>query len=302
MVASRVCCRAGRASSGREQPEAVLEAVQDLHRREGAQPHRGELDRQRDAVEPPAQLHHGVAVAVRELEVGRHGGGAVEEERDGVVVRGVAGPDLGGWCRQGRHDEDLLALDPERVPAGGQDAQAGCGGEQLAGQHRAGVGEVLAVVEHHQQPLVLQVGGEVAGGVRGDLAELEGVGHGVGEQLLVVESGQLHEPDAVGEGAPHLGCHPQGQARLADPTDAGQGEHPAARQELPGLRQLAPAAHEAGQLGGQRAATRRRRLRGRHLGFRLCCPARDSHRITEHLGPDAPVYDRPQPRPDSAVS
>ena len=274
MVASSACCRAGAAGpAGREQPEAVLETVQDLDRREGAQPHRGELDRERDAVEPAAQLHHGVAVAVRELEVRRHGRGAVEEERDGVVVCRVAGPDLGVGRRQGRHDEDLLALDAEHVPAGGEDAQAGRRGQQLAGQHRAGVGEVLAVVEHHQQPLLLQVGREVASRIRGDLAQLEGVGHGVRQQLGVVKGGQLDEPHAVGKGAPDLGRHPQRQPRLADPTDAGQGEHPAAGQELPGLGQLASTAHEAGQLGGQGAPTRRRRTSWLSYGFRLCRPA-----------------------------
>ena len=80
------------------------------------------------------------------------GRGAVEEQPHRLVVGGVSRLDPGGRCAQRRDREDLFALDPEDVPAGGEDAQIGSRRQQLAGQHRAGVGEVLAVVEHDQEP------------------------------------------------------------------------------------------------------------------------------------------------------
>jgi hypothetical protein len=240
-----------------EQAEPVLEALQDLFRREDAQPHRRELDRQRDPVEPTTQIEHRGPVALHDREVRRHGRGPVEEERHGVVVGGVACPDLLVGVRDGqwRHQEDLLALDPEHVPAGGEDAQPGGRGQQLADQHRTGIGEVFAVVEDDQKSLLLQIGRQVGRGVVRDHAQLERVGDGVRQQERVVECSQLDEPHAVGKRTPDLGRHPQRQPRLADASGARQGEHAAAGKELPGLGQLASTAHEAGQLGGQSAPT-----------------------------------------------
>ena len=180
---------------------------------------------------------------------------------------GIAGQHLPVRLRhgQGRHGEDLLALDAEHVPAGGEDAQPRGGGQQLAGQHRAGIGEVLAVVEHHQEALRLEVGREIGGRIGRDLAQLERVGHGVREQLGIVEGGELDEPHAVGEGAADLGGHPECESGLADAPGAGEGEQAAGGQHPPRLGELATPPHEAGHLGGQAPRTD-------VVGFELAMP------------------------------
>ena len=49
--------RAGAAAADRQRPDAGLQLACQLRQRQRAQPHGGELDRERDAVEPPAQPH-----------------------------------------------------------------------------------------------------------------------------------------------------------------------------------------------------------------------------------------------------
>ena len=55
------------------------------------------------------------------------------------------------------HVDDDLAGDPERLPAGGQDADVGAGAQERSRQDGRGVVDVLAVVEDQERPLVGEV-------------------------------------------------------------------------------------------------------------------------------------------------
>ena len=72
----------GSAAAG-EQREPVVEAVGQLGRGQRAQPRHRQLDRQRHAVEGPADLGDRRGVAGVELEVGQHRGGPVGEQPHG---------------------------------------------------------------------------------------------------------------------------------------------------------------------------------------------------------------------------
>src|SRR3954447_4110202 len=103
--------------------EPVGEALEERLRGEQLGARGGELERERQAVEPLAELHDGV----RGGDVGPHSLGALAEERHGLVARER-------WKVELR-----LALDPEGLAAGGEQPQCGNGGHEL-GQRTGGAG------------------------------------------------------------------------------------------------------------------------------------------------------------------
>ncbi|TQM66661.1 hypothetical protein FHX41_0242 [Actinomadura hallensis] len=163
-----------------QQAEAVAEAGGELVRRHRAHPGRGELDRQRQAVQPPADAPDRLGVVAG--EPGPHGRGPLGEQLD---RRREA---------ERRHGAQRLAVHPEAFPAGREDAQAGAGAEQLVGEPGRRVHHVLAVVEDDQRLVRRQRLGQV-GAVpqpehgRDRPAHLAGVAH----------RGQLHQPHPAGE-------------------------------------------------------------------------------------------------------
>jgi len=69
-----------RGASGGEKAEPVLETSQDLGHGQDLHACGGQLDRERDAVQAPADLRHRPGVLVREREAGLHRSGPVHEE------------------------------------------------------------------------------------------------------------------------------------------------------------------------------------------------------------------------------
>ena len=107
-----------------------------------------ELEREGEAVEPVAELDDGG----RGGDVGPHGLGARTEERHGFVAH------------QRREVELGLALDPERLAAGGEQSQGGNGGHEL-GQGAGCAGqEMLEVVADDVRPALADASGD-----RGDI-------------------------------------------------------------------------------------------------------------------------------------
>ena len=66
-----------------QQPEPVIEAIPHLGHRHRYHPRRGQLDRQRNPVEAPADLHHRSRF---QRDTGRRGFGALDEQRRGGGV------------------------------------------------------------------------------------------------------------------------------------------------------------------------------------------------------------------------
>ena len=130
----------GGPASAAEHPERLLRRLQGVEQAGQAQRERaggGQLEGERQAVEPPAHLGD-------QLVVGVGCGGGVAgphpvDEQPGRRVR-----------LQRRDRQHLLAVDPHRFAAGEQQVDArGVGRDRL---HQRGdlVADVLAVVQHHQ--------------------------------------------------------------------------------------------------------------------------------------------------------
>src|SRR5439155_5984126 len=110
--------------------EAIVEPVEDVAGRQCAQPDRGQLDGQWDAVEPLANPDNLIPIAVVQFEAGCGSDCPIGKERHRVEMSSPGTSRL--VCsrkRKRRYRQDLFALDAEDVPAGGKNAQPGRRGE-----------------------------------------------------------------------------------------------------------------------------------------------------------------------------
>ena len=116
------------------------------HRRRGQQldPRRGQLDRERQAVEAIADLGDRVEVGLVRLEVRTHLACPLEEHADG------------GVARERLEGELLLAADAQPCAARHGDLQARARGDDRR-QRRRGFDDLLEVVDDEQQPAALEV-------------------------------------------------------------------------------------------------------------------------------------------------
>ena len=224
-----------------EQPEAIVEAVQDLGQRQRAQPGRRELDRQRHTVEPLTDLGDGDGVVLGDGEVGAREPSPVGEQLDSLVGE-----------RQGRHLPHRFPGDTERLPARGQHGDSRCRPEQRRHERGARAEDVLAVVEHHEESAVAD---EPQQGVRRGAARFVGqpehAGRGDGHGVGVGHRSQVDEPDAVVVVADHAGSDMDRQPRLARAAGSAEGDEPVRGQGVTQIRRLGLAPDEGRQLGGQ---------------------------------------------------
>ena len=103
-LAQRLVPRNGDPARAGEQPEAIIEPRGNLLHRQGADPCSGELDRERNPVQAPADLRDGWSVAFSDSEVRHRGDGPLDEEADCLVLRQLLrGGGLGIGNGQGRH-------------------------------------------------------------------------------------------------------------------------------------------------------------------------------------------------------
>ena len=144
--AQRLLARARRAAAAGEDVEAVVQARRDLVERQ----------RRRRAPRParwPAACRPGAGRSPRSSPRPARSGEAGVAPAARSTNRRLG---LG----QRRHAPGDLALAVQRLAARGQDAHAGPGAQQVLGQARAGVDDVLAVVEHDDRLAARQVRGE----------------------------------------------------------------------------------------------------------------------------------------------
>jgi hypothetical protein len=250
-----------------EQAEAVVEPFGDLAGGQGAGPCRGQLDRQRHAVQAPAQLGHGgdrrpVGGPVR---VGR--GRPLQEQRHGR--RGHDGLEIGVGLgdRQRRHLVHGLLRQPQRLAAGGQHLDRRTRGEQPLDERGDGVQHVLAVVEQEQQRAgrqQLQDRLLHRTSLLGLHAELGG--DGGNDAGLGAHRRQLHHGQGQARAVRDPAGGPTGQLRLADATRPDQGDQAASSAEVLDERHVAVAADELDRARGRAEPRRTRRRVGATAG------------------------------------
>jgi hypothetical protein len=138
------------ARSAGQQPQLVGEPPGETVEAERRQAGGGQLDRQREAVELPADL--GDSATLRRVHRPAHRRGPVQEQGDRIRPTAVLGE------RERRDHEGPLERDHQPGSAGGQHAQARAAGEQALDERGHPVAEVLAVVQHQQRMAVRQRG------------------------------------------------------------------------------------------------------------------------------------------------
>ena len=202
------------------------------------QPRRRQLDRQRDAVQPPADLAPRPARSSRSARSRGCDGAAPARRRGGTAVvarerrrsgRCLSGPAVASDGTR----QTVSPATPSALAAGGQDAQAGAAPQQRLGQRGAGVEQVLAVVEHQQQAPGGQRRRSACRRAAGPAARARRAraATACGHERRVGQRRQLDQPDAVRVVGRPARRRLQRQARLADAAGAGQRQQPRRRQQ-----------------------------------------------------------------------
>ena len=228
-----------------EDVEAAVEAVeafqQGLWGKE-AHARRRQLDGQRQAVQPAADLDEGVGVVRRDVEAGFDGlrPGREEAHRFRLAdfvqgARGLAvfdGDERTGPLRrepQWRQRQLQLAAQVEPLPASGDHAQPWAAGKEI-GHQRGGAHHLLEVVEDEQQvPVAQEVQQQVARRLGADLAQLQGAGDGHGDERGIGQRRQRDERGAVGELNAQMRRQIEGEAGLAGAAGPRQRQQPGFR-------------------------------------------------------------------------
>ena len=282
---------AGGGPGGPEDAEPVGQPGEDLVGGHAAQPDRRELERERYAVEPSAELGHGQGVGRAQRELGDGRLRPVDEQRDRVRLGGPV-PGRPRPARRGqleRADQQrVLGRHAQRLAAGGEDAQPGRGRQQRAGKAAAALDQLLAGVEHQQQLTLGQVRGQRLERIADRLVGQPERGRdGGGQQLVVAQRGQLDQPAAVGEGVPDLPRHPQREPGLAHPARPAQGHQPMLVDGGDDGRHVPSSADEPGHLGRQIVPLLAHRQRG-HDAPRVVRPSLLSTSSMEASRPPSP--------------
>ena len=236
---------------------------------ERPQPGRSELDTQRDAVDRRADPGDSGRRRRRQREVGVEGAHAVGEEQRARVRRDVAG--IVGRDGQGPDPHDLLAVDPEGLPAGSEDGERRSGPDERLGDARDRFQQVLAVVEDEQHPAV---GDEGSQGLQRRGAGPDGEAQRRGDRSRDTrhgsgfDRGQGHEEHAVRELRLGRVRHLRGQPRLAAPHRADHRDEPVRAEAPAHVGPLVRAADERRQPYRNRCRGRLARRHGSRRGSR----------------------------------
>ena len=204
-----------------EEPEPFVERGAISAGRHRHDPRRGELDRERDAVEPAADLADRCRVATRRARSRAAPLRARSMNRRtaslSIGVDGSRRSDRGSGSDRSGHDPLAVDAEPSRLVASIR--TSGHVAQTRSASVAAGVEQVLAVVEHEQQ-LAWAAGTRRMLSVEGSrtLLHAQGRRDDLRPSLGVDDRCELAEPHAVRGTRQHLGRDLQREARLADAT------------------------------------------------------------------------------------
>ena len=210
-----------------EQGEAAAEPGQQRLRRQHGHPGGRQLDRQRQAVQAPADLHHRGRVLVGQHDGRAHRRGSLDEEPDGLVLdqRRCRHRPGGIRERQRRDGQDVLTGDPQQRAARDQQRDARAADHQID-QNRPGGEDVLEVVEDQEQaPRAEGAHQRVGGGPPGGLHDAERLGDPGRDPLVVANRRELDEGDLVEAGIEVLRDR-NGEPGLPDAAGSGERDEP----------------------------------------------------------------------------
>ncbi len=203
----------------REQVEAWIEPLGQRLRAHHTHACGSQLDRQRQAVDPPHDAGDRVHVVGTQREPGTRRRRPLDEEPHGrrLTHGREVGVDVGD--RQRIDPPDLLSGETEHLAAGGEDREVGGRAEQAFDERRDGGAQVLAVVEHEQHAPAAEVLDErlLDGEVLALLHVDRGRDRGHGRDGIV-HGRQLDHEHLTVELVPQIACKPEREPGLSHPT------------------------------------------------------------------------------------
>jgi hypothetical protein len=256
-IAERPVPWIGRASRSCEHPKAFRKPLGELRGAHRPHARRRELECQRHAVEPDADLGHRLARRVVEHEVVLHRAGAVDEQ----LHRGDLGKVLERLVATARYRQRWnrphdLGGDSKGLPARRQHLHVRAPAQDELDELTRGVEHVLAVVEHEQDLLRRE---ELDDRVRqrpvGPLLHVERVADGRGDGGLGADRRELDETHAVAETRRDRRREPVREPGLADSTRSEEREDAPRLEEPRRDLEVALSSDEGSRVGGDHATS-----------------------------------------------
>ena len=250
----------GTATAG-QQAEPVVETVGELIEGHGAQPGRGQFDRQRHPVQRPADARHrrqrAALELIRDREIPAHRARPVPQQLDGRRGLDLAG--AGVPLRQGQRldQPQRLTGDAERFPARRQDPQPLALPEHPIGERRRRLDHVLTVVQDQQRLPLADRGDEPVRrfGVRRtaeqSIPQAERGERRLRHVTVRADGCELHQPGPVRQVAEQRARGFRGQPGLPRAARPDHGGEPMFGDEFADRGDIGVLADEAGQLGAQ---------------------------------------------------
>ena len=215
-----------RAAAAREQPEAVVQAGGHAIDTERDDARRGELDRERDPVEAPANGGRRRRDAALGNVPWLGGTCPRHEEPDRAVPEDVFHVlVVFRWHIEWRDPVDVLAGDSQRLAAGRQQRDAGAGAQQCLGHAGGRLDHVLTVVDDQQELPGADRARDtfVRHGAR-NVREAERTRHSGRDKLRTRQGAELGDEYAIGKSRQKVPRDLQAQSRLADAAGADQAD------------------------------------------------------------------------------
>ena len=236
--------RQRRAQPAGQQVQPVVQPRRDDREAERRDARRGQFDRERQPVEPPADIGDQPHAGFVDRTIRRGRANPFQEQLDGgtthdlVVARVVVGH------HERSHAQHRFGRDMQRLAARHEYAQRAGARRQRFDEVRDEVDDVLGIVEHEQVARRRECGADVLDG-----------GHALRVQAKLGRDGdqhvgarprarQLHEQHALARAAAHRVGHAYGEARLADPARADERDDRRAFEHLDDLRDFGVASDE----------------------------------------------------------
>ena len=203
--------------------EPAPQAVEQLGGREQTKPRGRELDREWQSVEPRTDLADDGGRLVVETEVRPCLSPALQEEGDG---RRVHRPGGARRQREGRHRQELLPADPQRLAARHEEREPGAMPDKVRGVV-GGRHHLFEVVQDQEEPPRPEVRGErLAQVVIARDRKARRLGDRDEDRDRFARVREIDEEDAVGVMLEGIRRRLDGQPRLADPAWPGQCHEP----------------------------------------------------------------------------
>ena len=240
-----------------QQPEPVIQAVQQLCQAERLNPRRGQLNRQRHPIQPLHQPGHQRPGPAAHGEMRIHLAGPVSEQRHRLRPTRLRLPRP--RQPQRRQPVPRLPRHPGRLPAGRQDPHIIGGQQHSPAQSRHGRDHMLAVIQHQQHlPASQHPGQRISHRHPRPLVYPQRRRHRRRHPRRIRDRRQLNQPHPVGEPVSHPPGYLTGQPGLTHPARPGHRHQPVVIQHASDLTDRTRPADE----------TRQRRRKPMHPRYR----------------------------------